>query len=378
MWRACLCVGALIIGEVLVHTAPRTHWQLSRYSAKQSGNVVRLHDAVSATGIAIIPSAGNLAVEMTVKGHNVLRFPYASAEDYPGRGGSTGIPFLAPWADRLDEQAFYANGRRYAFDMTAGNVRGANPIHGFLGSTDRWQVISLEADARSALVTSRLEFFRNPEWMRQFPFAHTIEMTHRLQDGVLEVLTRIENLSVEPMPVAIGFHPYFQLTDSLRDEWTVSVAANTHWPLLPAKMPTGETQPIGSCFPDAKAVALKDFDLDDVFSDLVRNAAGRAVMTVKGKTQQLDVELGPQYRAVVIYAPKPQPDPANPGNAAAARNFICIEPVTAIINGLNLAHRGQYRDLQSIPPAGVWEGRFWIRPSGFEEAGVKAPSNPLQ
>jgi aldose 1-epimerase len=61
----------------------------------------------------------------SAKGHNVLRFPHASPEDYPGRGGSIGIPFLAPWADRLDEQAFYANGRRHAFDMTLGNIRGA-------------------------------------------------------------------------------------------------------------------------------------------------------------------------------------------------------------------------------------------------------------
>jgi aldose 1-epimerase len=38
--------------------------------------------------------------------------------------------------------------------------------------------------------------------MKQFPFAHVLQMTYRLQDGVLEVQTRIENLSIEPMPVA--------------------------------------------------------------------------------------------------------------------------------------------------------------------------------
>jgi aldose 1-epimerase len=43
--------------------------------------------------------------------------------------------------------------------------------------------------------------------MKQWPFAHTIEMTHRLQDGGLEVQTTIVNLSAEPMPLAIGFHP---------------------------------------------------------------------------------------------------------------------------------------------------------------------------
>lgn len=358
---------ALVLGGPMAHTATSSRTPAPRYSASQTRKVVRLHDTARATAVAILPSSGNLAVEMKVKGHNVLRFPHASPEDYPGRGGSTGIPFLAPWADRLDEQAFYANGRRYAFDMTLGNIRGSNPIHGFLGSTDRWQVTTLEADETSAFVTSRLEFFRNPAWMRQFPFAHTIEMTHRLQDGVLEVATRIENLSVDPMPVAIGFHPYFQLTDSARDEWTLSVAAGTHWPLTSSKMPTGETQPIASFFPDPNAVALKDFDLDDVFSDLVRDRAGRAVMTVKGKSQRLDIVLGPHYRAVVIYAPKPPPSPAQAGDLAATRNFISIEPVAAIINALNLAHRGQYRELQSIPPSGLWQESFWIRPSGFDD-----------
>ena len=36
------------------------------------------------------------------------------------------------------------------------------------------------------------------------------------------------------MPVAIGFHPYYQLTDSRRDEWNISVGARAHW-LLAAK-----------------------------------------------------------------------------------------------------------------------------------------------
>ena len=204
-----------------------------------SGAVVELNDSRNQTTVSILPALGNLAVEMKVKGHNVLRFPFTSAADYKGGTGSIGIPFLAPWADRLDEQAFYANGKRYAFDMTLGNVRGTNPIHGFLSSVPDWNVVEARADGQSAWVTSRLEFFKHPHWMKQFPFAHTIEMTHRLRDGVLEVATRIDNLSVEPMPVAIGFHPFFQLTDSPRDEWTLSVAARTHWPVSEAKMPTG-------------------------------------------------------------------------------------------------------------------------------------------
>ena len=331
-----------------------------RYTAHQAGTVVQLKDSASQTAVSIIPTLGNFTVEMKVRGHNVLRFPFESAADYKGGGSSIGIPFLAPWADRLDEQAFYANGTRYAFDMTLGNVRGANPIHGFLTAASEWTVVEARADGESAWVKSRLEFFRHPLWMKQFPFAHTIEMTHRLHDGVLEVATRIDNLSAEPMPVAIGFHPYFQLTDSPRDQWTLSIAARTHWLLADTKMPTGETRAIDAFFPDPAAIALERFDLDDVFSDLVRDASGRATMAVRGKRQQVEVVLGANYRAVVIYAPKPAP-----GQDAAARNFVCIEPEAGIINALNLAHKGLYKELQTIPPAGVWQESFWIRPGGF-------------
>jgi hypothetical protein len=80
--------------------------QAPRYTALHTGKVVRLHDAAKRTAVAILPRAGNLVVEMKVDGHNVLRFPHASPEDYPGRGGSTGIPFLAPWADLIDELEF--------------------------------------------------------------------------------------------------------------------------------------------------------------------------------------------------------------------------------------------------------------------------------
>src|SRR5262249_37798773 len=142
----------------------------------------------------------------------------------------------------------------------------------------------------AAWVTSRLEFSKHPMWMKQFPFAHTVELTHRLQNGVLEVATTITNHSVEPMPVAIGFHPYFQLTDTPRSDWTVSIAAKTHWLLAQTKVPTGETEPIEKQFPDPRRIPLKDFDLDDVYGDLIRDEAGRATMSVRGtKSQQLDV-----------------------------------------------------------------------------------------
>jgi aldose 1-epimerase len=336
-----------------------------QYTAQQNGDLVELRDAKHDVSVSIVPSVGNIAFDMTVKGQKVLRWPYASLEEFKARPSMMGIPFMGPWANRLDEQAFYANGQRYPFDMELGNVRGAIPIHGFLTTTDRWKVTETKADASSARATSRLEFFRNPKWMKQFPFAHTIDMTYRLENGVLAVTTRIENMSAEPMPVSIGYHPYFQLTDSPRDDWTVSLGARTHWILAPNKVPTGETQPIENVFPDPNAIVLRDVDLDHVFSDLVRDGSGAAVMSVKGKSQRLDVVVGRHYRAMVVYAPKPSASSQNPNASAANRNFICFEPMAAVTNAMNMAHKGSYKELQSIPPGGVWTETFWVRPSGF-------------
>jgi hypothetical protein len=40
--------------------------------------------------------------------------------------------------------------------------------------------------------------------------------------------------------------------------------------------------------------------------------------------------------------------------------------MAGISNALNMAHRGTYRELQTIAPGAAWHERFWVRPSGFE------------
>lgn len=387
MNRACSVVAFVALCAVLAF--PNRSAAQARYSARQTGDIVQLRDARTDTTVSVMTSLSN-AYEMVVKGQNLIRMTFATVDEFRARPGLNGIPLLAPFANRLDEQAFYANGKKYNFDMELGNVRGTIPIHGYLSAAKDWKLVEAKADGKAAWVTSRLEFYRNPQWMKQFPFAHTLQMTYRLQDGVLEVQTRIENLSVEPMPVAIGFHPYFQLTDSTREDWTISVGARSQWLLAENKIPTGETEPIGKLFPDPHAVPLKDFDLDHVFGDLERDAQGRAVMSVKGKSQQLDVLVGPNYRSIVLYSPNPAnargrgagrgrgapaTAPAAPASPSVpltgtnpdipTRGFIAFEPMVGITNSMNLAHKGRYKELQSIPPGGTWQESFWLRPKGF-------------
>ena len=143
--KAAIAGGVLAVLSLVPSAA-------AQYSARTESDIVRLEDSGHRTRVSIIPSVGNVAFEMRVNGENILRFPYADITEFRSRPGLNGIPFLGPWANRLDEQAFYANGKRYAFNTDLGNVRGPHPIHGFLSSTDKWRVTEVKADNQAAWI----------------------------------------------------------------------------------------------------------------------------------------------------------------------------------------------------------------------------------
>jgi len=329
----------------------------AQYSVQNDNGIVRLVDGKAETVVSIMPTHGNNAFRMTVRGHDILRYPYKSDEEFRTQDTFAGIPFLWPWANRLDDTAFYANGKKYALNMDLGVVRGqpgSHPMHGFLTTATQWQIVEAKADASSAWIISKLDFYKQPNWMAEFPFAHTVEMTYRLKDGALEMSVKVDNLSTDPMPLSIGFHPYFQLTDSPRDEWTFGIAAKTNWVLAPDKIPTGVTRPIEEFLPKPQGSTLKGLNLDDVFSDLVRDPSGKATMWVQGKSQRLDVTFGPKFRSVVVYSP-----------GGAGNDYICFEPMAGITDSMNLAQKGLYRELQYVAPGQSWQEGFSIKPSGF-------------
>jgi len=401
---------ALAVAISAVSTAPA---YAQRYTATQNGDVVELVDTSAQMNVSVVWSMSN-AWRVQVKGKDLVRTS-ATLADFQARPGLNGVPLLAPFANRLDETAFYANGRKYNFDLELGNVRGPIPSTGYVNGSKAWQLVEAKADQRSAWVTCRLDFFKIPLFMAQFPFAHTITMTYRVSEGALEVRTRLDNLSTEPMPVTIGFHPIFELPDGNRDDWTVSLDAKTHWIEIPQRLPTGETQPIENFFGSERtAIQLKNYALiDDVFTELVRDPNGRATMKLMYSGKELDVMLGPKYKTVLAWSTPlsgggrggggargagagrgggqtagAQTPPASSGpfpvdpaqgvkvappavplaDGAAApttKGFIAFEPMVAITNALNLAQKGVYKELQRIAPGGSWEESFWITTKGY-------------
>jgi aldose 1-epimerase len=313
--------------------------------------VVRLTDASRKAQVSIAPTLGNNAYEFQVNGKNVMWFPVSNLSEFKTKPTFSGNPFLAPWANRLDHDGYYANGKHYALNPQLNNYRrdGAKqPIHGLLSYASEWKVMNVSADAQGAQVTSRLEFWRYPGFMAQFPFAHTIDMTHRLRDGILEVETSIQNHAFEAMPVSIAFHPYFKLHDSPRNSWKVTLPAKESYVLSSSLVATGETKPMSYRNPQP----LEGVSLDDVLGGLIPGESGRTEFAVEGAKERIAVLFGPKYPVAVVYSPP-------------NRDFICFEPMTGPTNAFNLKQAGKYNDLQSIPAGGKWRESFWIHPTGF-------------
>ncbi len=129
-----------------------------------------------------------------------------------------------------------------------------------------WELRALEAGRRIRAATSRLEFWRHPDLMAQFPFAHAVEMTHRLREGVLEIETRLENRSAEPMPVSLGYHPFFRLPGSPRSAWRVTIPAREEMLVSEDFLPTGRIAPLAR----SGTAALAEIPAASILSFLAR------------------------------------------------------------------------------------------------------------
>ncbi len=311
---------------------------------------ILLEDNARRTEVRIARSIGNIAYSMRVNGTEVFWSPSSSLAEWKAKPGQRGNPFLAPWANRIEGLKYWVNGREHTLDPKVGNLRldgNGNPIHGLAIFTDQWKPVETKADENAAWTTSRLAFAENPSWMKQFPFGHAITMTYRLSGGELEVITEIENQGKEAMPVAIGYHPWFQIPGG-RNSWSIHIAAKEHVELSDKLIPTGKRTPKNWADP----FPLKDAQQDDVYTSLERNGKGQAEFWVTNGKQKLSVLYGPKYPVAVVYAP--------PG-----RDVVCFEPMAGVTDAFNQHHKGQYPELQSIPPGQRWRESFWIRPQGF-------------
>jgi aldose 1-epimerase len=259
----------------------------------------------------VLPGLGLVGASLTRNGDEYLALPN-SLDDY-AKGHTTGLPLLAPWANRLGGDAYKVGSLTVEVAGAPRIHRDDNglPIHGTLIADDGWQVIRVGSDARSAVMVSRLDVGARPDLLQSFPFPHVLTVEHRLDASSLTVVTTVRASGRRRVPIAFGWHPYLRLPGVRRGSMRVVLPARRHLLVDERGIPTGAGQRVPA---EAELLGRRTFD------DLYALGRDRRV-ALESSGHGVSLLFDRNYGYLQVYAP---PD----------SNLCCLEPMTAPTNAL--------------------------------------------
>ncbi|NNM75878.1 aldose 1-epimerase [Sphingomonas sp. ID1715] len=182
--------------------------------------------SITAAGHELIlaPEVGGSIASLTHDGRPILR-----GSEAPASPLDCGCFPLVPYCNRIRDGAFLFRGKRVS--IAPNMVGDPSPLHGD-GWLGPWLIESL-GDASACLF-----FAHAPD---EWPWEYEARQTFRLSDKGLEAEISCRNLSAEPMPCGLGFHPYFPCDDETR----IDTKVERVWEVDDKVLPTGIAEPGG-------------------------------------------------------------------------------------------------------------------------------------
>jgi aldose 1-epimerase len=255
---------------------------------------------VGAAQLGIVPSLGSAVDHWRLGALDILR---------PGRARSRDPLHLACFAMAPFSNVIDSGGLRFRgefFPLVPNHPAEPLPIHG-----DAW-LASWYVDHVSEVCA---ETHYAHEGKQGFPFAYLVRQQIQLDKAALHIRLVLRNMDTRPMPAGLGLHPYFcknhgtRLQAQHRGRWTDSgIAADKRF-LLPDELP--------------------EAGIDDCFAGWT----GFAQLVGLNGGVQIAIQSSEVATALVVYSP-------------AGSDFVCVEPVSNVNDGINAFARG-------IPDTGV-------------------------
>ncbi len=219
----------------------------------------------------------------------------------------TGCFPLVPFSNRIRAGKFRFAGREIALPANA--PTGPHAIHGF-GFEALWRVAT-RSESRLAIEHRR----DGGAW----PFSYIARQVFELTSAGLTVTMKVGNLGDEPMPLGLGWHPYFPRTPRAR----LVASVKKMW------RNDAETMPIELVDPPAgqrldKGVRLEEFAVDNCFTGW----GGRALIEWPETKTRLELSADGVFKFLVVFVPQ-------------GRDFFCAEPVSNCTDAFNLADQGR-------------------------------------
>src|SRR5436853_3959280 len=144
-----------------------------------------------------------LGTSLRQNGEEVLALP--GGLDAYRAGHVTGLPLLAPWANRLGAWRYEIAG--VAVDLTGLDLHDDGkglPIHGTMTGQPGWQAAATAATSAHA----RFDYGARPDLLEAFPFPHELVLDIEIADGTLRVATTVRPTADVAVPASFGWHPY--------------------------------------------------------------------------------------------------------------------------------------------------------------------------
>lgn len=279
----------------------------------------------------------------------------------PDRTGNNafkvGGAFLLPFANRIrgafspaDRALLTTIGGRplRLFANGGGQREGAEQyaIHGLIlgRPVDAWERVDT---AQSAAVRATLhagDF--GGCWLSDT----RVDFHMALRADAVDLRLTATNAGHEPLPMGMGWHPYFALPSGVREQARIRIPARTRMAVndYDEVLPTGELLPVAGTpydFSGPRGAPLGGLYLDDCFTDLAKTSQGATVVEVLDPQAGYGLRIlssSPQVSAVQTFAPpdrpfvvlEPQFNWADPFSALwrepAGKGMVVLAPGTSV------------------------------------------------
>ncbi|MFY1830461.1 aldose epimerase [Myxococcus fulvus] len=237
--------------------------------------------------VEVIPSRGALVTSFMVGDEDILYLDEATVAD-PTKNVRGGIPVLFPNAGPLPGDTYPAHGQSFSLSQ-----------HGFARKME-WAV----RQAEDSLLVLGLK--SSAETLRVYPWEFDAQLTFSLVGRRLTIDFDIQNPGMEPLPVHLGFHPYFRVPDAAKSVTTVETDATHGW--------DNRTK---------REVPFTGLDLTADEVDLhLRDHSKQETRLSRGPgLRPIHLSWSPEFKVMVVWTLK-------------GKDFVCVEPWTAAAGAL--------------------------------------------
>lgn len=257
---------------------------------------------------ATVSTVGAALLELSIDSKRLITKPKDPLKTFSGS-------VLAPWQNRLSKGEWVdSDGQTQSLPINEPELN--NALHGIVYATEF--LIREQTDSKITLGTLLAA-------QAGYPYSLDVEISYELNEIGLVCDFVVRNISDSVAPFAIGFHPYFLISETAQTSLTIP--ADSYYTQDANKIPVSKQEVDGTAFDFRSAKSLADAKLDDYFTDLI-TANGETVSRLETGDWALELRQSSVLSHLVVYLTHIY---ESEGGKVSA---IALEPATAPANAL--------------------------------------------